>query len=142
MKIKHVRAQEVVIGGWRPGAGHRGSTLGSLLVGLPVPSPPGEPPRLRYAGRIGSGFSDRELARLRGRLDELTSPENPFEDVPAVDAADAVWVRPVLVGEAVFSEWTPAGRLRHPSWRGLRVDKAPADVVRDDPPAGDGGRSR
>ncbi|MGY4856640.1 ATP-dependent DNA ligase [Cryobacterium sp. AP23] len=141
VKIKHVRAQEVVIGGWRTGKGHRGGTLGSLLVGVPVPRQPGDTgaPRLRYAGRIGSGFSDRDLATLRRRLDELTQDENPFDDVPPADATDATWVRPLLVGEAEFGEWTPAGRLRHPTWRGLRVDKEPGDVVVEDPPeAADG----
>ncbi|MCU1447154.1 ATP-dependent DNA ligase [Cryobacterium sp.] len=134
VKIKHVRAQEVVIGGWRPGNGHRGSTLGSLLVGVPVPRAPGEPGplRLRYAGRIGSGFRDRDLTVLRRRLDELATADNPFDDVPAADAGDAGWVRPLLVGEAEFAEWTPGGRLRHPTWRGLRVDKDPGDVAVED----------
>ena len=134
VKIKHVKAQEVVIGGWRPGNGHRGSTLGSLLVGIPADPGAGEtgPAPLHYAGRIGTGFRDRDLTALRRRLDELARTDSPFDDVPAADAADAVWVEPVLVGEAEFSEWTPAGRLRHPSWRGLRPDKAPADVVREE----------
>jgi len=133
VKIKHVRAQEVVIGGWRPGNGHRGSTFGSLLVGVPEPAGPGEAPtgRLRYAGRIGTGFNDRDLTILRRRLDELPATANPFDDVPPEDAADAVWVQPALVGEAEFAEWTPSGRLRHPSWRGLRPDKAPTDVVQE-----------
>jgi bifunctional non-homologous end joining protein LigD len=134
VKIKHVKAQEVVIGGWRPGRGHRGNTLGSLLVGIPAeprPSEAGAPP-LHYAGRIGTGFSDSDLTRLRRHLNELPSAESPFDDVPAADAADAVWVQPVLVGEAEFTEWTPSGRLRHPTWRGVRPDKSPADVVRED----------
>ncbi|TFD91640.1 ATP-dependent DNA ligase [Cryobacterium lactosi] len=133
VKIKHVKAQEVVIGGWRPGNGHRGSTFGSLLVGIPEPGRPGEDPagRLRYAGRIGTGFRDRDLTILRRRLDELPATANPFDDVPPEDAADAVWVQPALVGEAEFAEWTPSGRLRHPSWRGLRPDKTPLDVVRE-----------
>ena len=139
VKIKHVRAQEVVIGGWRPGKGHRGSTLGSLLVGVPAPPASGDPGalRLRDAGRIGTGFRDRDLTVLRRRLDELTQAENPFDDVPPADAGDAVWVRPLLVGEAEFAEWTPGGRLRHPTWRGLRPDKEPNDVVVEDAP-GDG----
>jgi bifunctional non-homologous end joining protein LigD len=129
VKIKNVRAQEVVIGGWRPGRGHRGGTLGSILVGVPAPAGEGGAGRLRYAGRIGTGFSDRDLTVLRRRLDDLASTENPFEDVPAADAAAAAWVDPVLVGEAEFAGWTSAGRLRHPSWRGLRIDKDPADVL-------------
>ncbi|TFC02781.1 ATP-dependent DNA ligase [Cryobacterium adonitolivorans] len=135
VKIKHVKAQEIVIGGWRPGNGHRGGTFGSLLVGVPTAGPPGEASAsagLRYAGRIGTGFRDRDLTRLRRRLDELPTADNPFDDVPPEDAADAVWVQPVLVGEVEFAGWTPGGRLRHPSWRGLRPDKAPTDVVQDD----------
>jgi bifunctional non-homologous end joining protein LigD len=133
VKIKHVRAQEVVIGGWRPGNGHRGDTLGSLLVGIPAEPRPGDTgTRLRYAGRIGSGFSDRDLAALRRTLADLPAEESPFDDVPAADARDAVWVQPILVGEAEFAEWTPAGRLRHPTWRGLRTDKVAGDVVRED----------
>lgn len=134
VKIKHVQAQEVVIGGWRPGKGHRRRTLGSLLVGIPaapLAGAAGAPP-LHYAGRIGTGFRDRDLAILRRRLDELPRTDSPFDDVPAADAADAVWVQPLLVGEAEFAEWTPSGRLRHPTWRGLRADKAPGDVVRED----------
>ncbi|WEO79016.1 ATP-dependent DNA ligase [Cryobacterium sp. SO2] len=133
VKVKHVKAQEVVIGGWRPGNGHRGSTLGSLLVGIPAAARAGETgaPPLHYAGRVGTGFRDRDLTALRRRLDDLPRADSPFDDVPAADAADAVWVQPLLVGEAEFSEWTPSGRLRHPSWRGLRPDKAPGDVVRE-----------
>jgi len=123
-----------VIGGWRPGNGHRGDTFGSLLVGVPTAGPggaAGATAGLRYAGRIGTGFRDRDLTSLRRRLDELPATESPFDDVPPEDAADAVWVQPVLVGEVEFAGWTPAGRLRHPSWRGLRPDKAPDDVVRE-----------
>jgi len=149
VKIKHVRAQEVVIGGWRPGAGHRDQTFGSLLVGIPVApatgagthgSPHGGAPSveaghtpvtLSYAGRVGTGFSDRDLAVLRQRLDTLRSPAPPFEEVPEADAAGVTWVAPTLVGEVEFSGWTPAGRLRHPTWRGLRPDKSAEDVVRE-----------
>jgi len=136
VKIKHVQTQEVVIGGWRPGNGHRGTTFGSLLVGVPDPGRPGEDSavRLRYAGRIGTGFRDRDLTALRRRLDELPATANPFDDVPPEDAADAVWVQPALVGEVEFTEWTPSGRLRHPTWRGLRPDKGPDDVVREETP--------
>jgi bifunctional non-homologous end joining protein LigD len=125
IKIKHHRAQEVVIGGWRTGNGNRSRSLGSLLLGIPSAT------GLEHVGRVGTGFRDRDLVTLRGRLDRLAQAESPFTAVPAADVRDAHWVRPVLVGEVDFLEWTPDGRLRHPSWRGWRPDKAAADVVRE-----------
>jgi bifunctional non-homologous end joining protein LigD len=124
IKIKHHRAQEVVIGGWRPGNGRRLDTVGSLLLGIP------DGDALVYAGRVGSGFRDADLDDLRARLDTIRSPDNPFTGIPPADARDAHWVLPVLVGEVEFSEWTSAGRLRHPVWRGWRPDKPPGEVVR------------
>jgi bifunctional non-homologous end joining protein LigD len=85
--------------------------------------------KLRYAGRVGSGFSSRELAELRLKVDALVRKTSPFDDVPVEDAADANWVTPQLVGEVTFGEWTGSGKLRHPVWRGWRVDKEPGDVV-------------
>lgn len=125
LKVKHSRTQEVVIGGIRPGKGNRAGTIGSLLVG--VPSTDG----LRYAGRVGSGFSEQTLARLRGLLEPLRSETDPFVGVPAADARDALWVRPELVGEVEFAEFTPGGILRQARWRGLRPDKSPDEVVRE-----------
>lgn len=122
-KIRLGLVQEVVIGGWRPGRGSRASTLGSLLLGVP------DGDRLRYVGRVGSGFDARELADLRRRADRLGRVTSPLADVPAEDAADARWMTPSLVGEVAYSEVTADGRLRHPVWRGLRPDKRPADVV-------------
>ena len=107
----------------RPGKGDRGQSVGSLLMGIPDGS------RLRYVGRVGSGFSTRELVELRQQLDALPRKTSPFEDVPAADASDARWVSPRLVGEVTFGEWTGSGKLRHPVWRGWRLDKSPADVV-------------
>ncbi|WBM80136.1 hypothetical protein KIV56_00550 [Cryobacterium breve] len=126
IKVKHHRAQEVVIGGWRTGNGNRARSLGSLLLGIPSET------GLDYIGRVGTGFRDRDLAALRSRLDTLAQAENPFTAVPAADVRDAHWVRPVLVGEVDYLEWTSDGRLRHPSWRGWRPDKAPDEVVRED----------
>ncbi|GAA4763610.1 ATP-dependent DNA ligase [Microbacterium gilvum] len=125
MKIKLTRTQEVVIGGFRRGRGARAGTFASLLLGVPGPD------GLAYAGRVGSGFSERELARLRAMLGPLETPEAPFADVPAEDASDAAWVRPELVGEVEFAEWTPAGSVRHARWRGLRPDKSPDEVRRE-----------
>ncbi|MDW4572992.1 ATP-dependent DNA ligase [Microbacterium sp. M3] len=126
LKVKITRTQEVVIAGIRPGKGGRSSTFGSLLLG--IPSPEG----LRYAGRVGSGFSDSTLATLMKKLLPLRTDDNPLVGVPPLDARDALWVRPELVGEVEYGEFTPAGILRHPRWRGLRPDKSPADVRRED----------
>ncbi|WES65091.1 ATP-dependent DNA ligase [Microbacter sp. GSS18] len=125
LKVKLTRTQEVVIGGIRPGRGGRTGSIGSLLVG--IPSPDG----LRYAGRVGSGFSDATLARLETLLMPLRTDDQPFTDVPAADASDALWVRPETVGEVEFAEFTPGGILRQARWRGLRTDKSPADVRRE-----------
>ncbi|MBC7443293.1 MAG: ATP-dependent DNA ligase [Ramlibacter sp.] len=127
IKIRHHRSQEVVIGGWRPGNGRRAGTVGSLLMGIP------DGDRLRFVGRVGTGFRDRDLDDLRARLHSIDAADNPFADVPVAEARDARWVRPALVGEVEFAEWTSAGRLRHPSWRGWRPDKSPADVAREAP---------
>ena len=125
LKIKHSRTQEVVIGGVRPGNGNRTGTIGSLLVGVPGPD------GLRYAGRVGSGFSEETLARVSELLAPLGSDTNPFIGVPAADARDAIWVRPELVAEVEFAEFTPDGILRQARWRGLRPDKDPSEVVRE-----------
>jgi bifunctional non-homologous end joining protein LigD len=126
VKIKNFRTQEVVIGGWRVGEGSRSGTFGSLLCGVY------EGGRLRYAGRVGSGFTQEKLAALTEQLAPLARSTPPFdEQVPALDARNAHWVEPVLVGEVAFTQWTRDGRLRNPSWRGLRPDKDPLDVVRE-----------
>ena len=127
IKVKHVRMQEVVVGGWSPGAGRRQGGIGSLLLGVPD-----EDGRLVYAGHVGTGFSDRVLADLGTRLRAAERSTSPFADeVPRAHAKDAHWVTPRLVGEVTFSEWTRDGRMRHPSWRGLRPDKDPQDVRRE-----------
>lgn len=123
LKLKFERTQEVVVGGWRPGRGGRSQSVGSLLLGIP------DGPTLRYVGRVGSGFSARELDELRERLDALPRKTPPFDDVPAADASDAHWVSARLVGEVTYGEWTGSGKLRHPVWRGWRLDKKPEDVV-------------
>jgi bifunctional non-homologous end joining protein LigD len=126
VKVKHLRTQEVVIGGWRPGAGRREGTIGSLLLGVP------DQAGLTYAGHVGTGFTDAMLADLDAMLRPLRRSASPFaEDIPRLHSRDAVWVEPQIVGEVAFGEWTRDGRLRHPVWRGLRPDKSPADVVRE-----------
>jgi len=126
IKLKTERTQEVVVGGWRPGKGGRQETVGSLLVGIPDGN------KLQYVGRVGSGFSSRELAELRQTVEQLARKTSPFHEVPRPDSADAHWVTPQLVGEVTYGEWTGPGRLRHPRWRGWRLDKDPSEVVRED----------
>lgn len=133
LKLKHTRMQEAVIVGIRPGKGDRESTLGSLLLAVPDPSGSGGgPTRLRYVGRVGSGFTDRILHDLLARLEPLRVPKAPLGGVPGPDASDALWVRPELVGEVEFANWTPDGVLRHARWRGLRPDKSPDEIVVED----------
>lgn len=123
-KVKHQRRQEFVVGGWVVGQGGRADRIGALLVGYFDAG--GE---LRYAGKVGTGFSDAELARLSGVLAAIETSNNPFNDggLPR----DAYFVTPLLVAEVRFTEWTDRGRIRHPSYLGLRDDKRPEDVVRE-----------
>lgn len=124
VKVKIFRTQEVVIGGWTPGQGRRGGTIGALLLGIP-----GEG-GLTYAGKVGTGFTEQLLADLAHRLRPLVRKRCPFAGrLPEAQVAGAVWVRPSLVGEVRYGEWTSEGRLRHPSWRGLRPDKDPSEVA-------------
>jgi len=124
LKVKLTATQDVVVGGIRPGKGGRSGAIGSLLLGIPHAD------GLRYVGRVGSGFSERELARLDALLQPLRTDENPFIGVPAADASDALWLRPEVVAEVEFAEFTPGGTLRHARWRGIRPDIAPGDVAR------------
>ena len=125
-KVKVFRTQDVVVGGWKPGEGRRSGLPGSLLIGVH------EDGRLVFSGHVGTGFTDRGLRELGARLAALRREASPFDEpVPREHARSAVWVEPVLVGEVAFGEWTRDGRLRHPSWRGLRPDVAPEEVVRE-----------
>jgi len=127
IKDKHWHTQEVVIGGWRAGEGGRTSGIGSLLMGIPADG------GLHFAGRVGTGFTERELTRLKKTLAPLQTDESPFNaPLPARDAKGVTFVKPALVGEVRYSEWTSDGRLRQPSWRGLRPDKEPHQVVREE----------
>lgn len=124
VKVKNIRTQQVVVGGWRPGKGSRYGGIGSLLVGVPGAD------GLEYVGRVGTGFTQAFLADLGQVLAPDVVGSSPFAGpLPAADARDAVWVRPSLVGEVAFAEWTKDRRLRHPTWRGLRADKDIDDVT-------------
>jgi bifunctional non-homologous end joining protein LigD len=125
IKLKHHATQEVVIGGWRPGAGRRAGAVGSLLLGIPSEG------GLTYVGRVGTGFADSELLELTGSLGRIARATSPFLDAPRDVARDAHWVSPTLVGEVEFAEWTSASRLRQASWRGWRPDKAVSEVIRE-----------
>lgn len=124
IKAKNWRTQTVVLGGYRRGRGARASTFGSLLLGVY------EDDRFVYVGKVGTGFDDRTLEEITRAVRELECDTQPFtNDVPVTERRDAVWLRPELVGEVRFGEWTDGGRLRHASWRGLRDDVEPKSVV-------------
>ena len=123
IKVKNHRHQEVVIGGWLAGSGNRQGRIGALLAGHY------EGPSLRFAGRVGTGFSDATLNLLDTQLAPLARSTSPFAD--RVPYPEARWVEPVLVADVEFGEWTAAGTMRHPSFKGLRDDKDPGEVVRE-----------
>lgn len=124
VKDKFWRTQEVVIGGWRAGEGGRTSGIGALLIGVP------EGDGLQFVGRVGTGFTDKMLADLKAMLKPLETSESPFTaPLSTLDGRGVTFVRPELVGEVRYSERTTDNRLRQPSWRGLRPDKAPAEVT-------------
>lgn len=124
LKITELNTIEVVIGGWRPGEGRRSATFGSLLLGRPEADG-----GLRYVGQVGTGFTDAMLDELSAQLRDVESDESPFTtEVPRDRAKGAHWARPELVGEVVFKAWTDDGRLRAPSWRGLRPDRTPEEL--------------
>ncbi len=126
VKDKYWNTQEVVVGGWRAGEGGRSSGIGSLLVGIPGAD------GLHFAGRVGTGFTERDLASLKKTLKPLHTDESPFDArLSTQDGRGVTFVTPTLVGEVRYSEWTSDGRLRQPSWRGLRPDKDPDEVVRE-----------
>ena len=130
IKSKIWNTQEVVLGGWREGGGSRAGNVGALLLGIPAEG------GLRFVGRVGTGFTDRELVKLKEVLAPLEVDESPFTaKLSAQEARGVRYVRPELVGEVRYAELTSDGRLRHPSWRGLRPDKSPAEVVVEPPRA-------
>jgi bifunctional non-homologous end joining protein LigD/DNA ligase-1 len=123
IKDKIWNTQEVVIGGWRAGTGGRTSGIGALMLGIPADG------GLQFVGRVGTGFTEKELARLKEMLAPLRTDRSPFNaPLSALDARGVTFVEPTLVGEVRYSERTADSRLRQPSWRGLRPDKRPTDV--------------
>ena len=126
IKLKCSQRQEFVIGGWTEPQDSR-SGLGALLLGVHEADG-----TLRYAGKVGTGFNERKLQQLRGKLDTLAAKQRPFADATDSDR-DAHWVKPTLVAEVTFSAWTRDGRLRHPVFHALRSDKPARAVVREEP---------
>jgi DNA ligase D-like protein (predicted ligase) len=128
LKLKCTRAQELVIGGFTAPRGSR-TDLGALLVGH------FEGDRLRYAGKVGTGFTRATLRELADKLAPLERATSPFEPEKGIPRA-ATWVEPELVAQIAFMEWTSDGRLRHPSFLGLRFDKPAREVVREERTSG------
>ena len=130
LKLKTHGEQEFVVAGYTKGTGRRASSFGSLVLGY---YRGGE---LVYAGNVGTGFDSKEIEKLLDLLRPLKRPTAPFRDVPnmpKVRKSDVIWVEPKLVVEVEFAEWTHDGRLRAPSYTGLREDKPAEDVRREEP---------
>ena len=130
VKVKTHGRQEFLIAGYTKGQGRRSGSFGSLVLAVR------EGPELRYVGNCGTGFGEREIDRLLKLLRPLERSDSPFAvapKLPKVRKADIVWVEPELVCEVEFAEWTHDGRLRAPSYQGLREDKAPEEVRREEP---------
>jgi bifunctional non-homologous end joining protein LigD len=122
LKIKHTLRQELVIGGWVPGEGRRAERIGALLMGYHRDG------AFVYAGRVGTGFTEKTLDELARQLKPLRRKSTPFTGGPKLPR-ESVFVEPCLVAEIEFREWTTDGVMRAPSYKGLRGDKAPRDVV-------------
>lgn len=126
VKLKTRSAREVIVAGWVKGQRSLTGTVGALILALP------DDGGLRYAGRVGTGFTRHERDTLRTRLAALAAEAPAIAGVPAGLAGRAHWLRPELLGEVTYEEATTEGRLRQPSWRGLRADKTAADIDVDD----------
>jgi bifunctional non-homologous end joining protein LigD len=136
MKIKATQEAEFVVAGYTEGGGWRAGTFGSLLLGYYDDSG-----KLVYAGHVGTGFDDRTLRLLKEKLEALRIDQRPFAEAPAMSKipfggpknSKVTWVKPELVAQVKFAQWTKDGLLRAPSFLGLRDDKAPAEVRREEP---------
>jgi bifunctional non-homologous end joining protein LigD len=128
LKLKNTDRQELVVGGWTRGSGRRAARIGALLLGVYD-----DAGALRYAGRVGSGFTEQDLDELQERLEPLVREDSPFAPGPTKPPRTATFTDPKLVVEVEFREWTKDGALRAPAYKGLRTDKRPSDVKRESP---------
>jgi bifunctional non-homologous end joining protein LigD len=136
LKTKCVQRQEFVIGGFTDPEGMRAG-LGALLIGYY------EGERLVFCGKVGTGFSHKMALDLRARMDRIEMSTAPFIPPPPGSLGrKAHWVKPNLVCEVVFTEWTTDGKIRHPSFQGLRGDKKPREIVQEKPTSADPKRPR
>lgn len=126
LKIKNTARQELVVGGWTAGSGRRAGGIGALLVGVYE-----DDGTLRYAGKVGSGMRDTDLERLERLLSPLVRESSPFAPGKLKPPRAATFTEPRLVVEVEFREWTKDGALRAPAFKGLRDDKAPREVARE-----------
>jgi len=130
IKLKCLQRQEFVIGGYTDPAGSRAGTFGALLLGVHDP----ETGKLRYAGRVGTGFSATTLRELIQKMEPLQTDTMPFAELTGARPARRIhWIEPKLVGEVAFSEWTEDGHARHPSFQGLRSDKSASAITAEKP---------
>jgi ATP-dependent DNA ligase len=127
LKMKCEASQELVVGGFTEPQGARVG-LGALLVGY------FEDGEFVYAGKLGTGFDTKMLRELRARLDVIEVPKTPFTSATGLPRLRAHWVRPEIVVQVAFVEWTVHGKLRHPRLIGMREDKDPREVTRESPP--------
>jgi bifunctional non-homologous end joining protein LigD len=130
LKIKTRPSDEFLIAGYTKGEGRRSAGFGSLVLATRVGD------KLQYVGNVGTGFTDAEIKRLLEKLRPLERKDPPFDEVPKmprVRKGDVVWVEPQLIAQVQFSEWTHDGHLRAPSYQGLREDKEPEEVHREEP---------
>lgn len=126
VKIKCIRRQEFVIAGYT--LSDKGIPFSSLILGFY------EKGKLIYAGRAGTGYTNAMRVELKKKLDRIAVDKRPFAEIPKDPGLrKAIWAEPKLVGEVAFTEWTDEGIIRHPSFQGLREDKKPKDVIREDP---------
>lgn len=124
-KIPLKRTTEALVGGWLPGRGALSGTVGALLIGAYTPDG-----RLAFLGSVSSGLTNAQRRALTAGLPELSRPDSPFAaPLPDVERRTARWVEPLLVVDVAYRELTKGGRLRHPSFRGVRADREPDEVV-------------